>query len=161
MQVYLLRHGIAEDPKPGQPDRERALTAEGRRKLRSVLKAAKAGEVAPEIVVTSPYVRARQTADIARELLGGELVESAALAPHSRPEAAWDELRTYRGSTQVLLVGHEPLFSQLTAYLLGTPELIVDFKKGALARIDFEPELGLRPRGGLRWLITAKLTGAG
>ncbi len=163
MQVYLLRHGIAEIGRAGALDRDRALVPEGRKKLRAVLKAAKKAELGPELIVTSPYLRARQTAEIAREILGGELAESTALVPASRPEAVWDEIRVHEAvaPNQMLLVGHEPLFGQLLGYLLGVPELIVDFKKGALARVDFEGPIAAPrpPRGVLRWFATSKIVG--
>jgi phosphohistidine phosphatase len=55
-----------------------------------------------------------------------------------------------------MLVGHDPLFGQLAGYLLGTPELQIDFKKGAVLRIDFD-SFGPKPRGILRWFLTPKL----
>ncbi|MEZ5356623.1 MAG: histidine phosphatase family protein [Bryobacteraceae bacterium] len=158
MQIYLLRHGIAEAGRPGMADRDRALVSEGRKKLRSILAAASSAGVAPATILSSPYLRARQTAEIARDIVGGELLESPALVPSSRPEAVWDEIRVHKDAAQLLLVGHEPLFSQLMAFLLGVPELIVDFKKGALARVDFEGPITTRqPRCALRWFLTAKL----
>ena len=63
MQIYLLRHGIAEEGKPGGRDADRALTAEGGVKLKSVLKRARAINVEPTIILTSPFLRARQTAE--------------------------------------------------------------------------------------------------
>ena len=63
MQIYLLRHGIAEDASPGQADADRALTPEGIKRLREILKRARTASVAPTVIVTSPYVRARQTAE--------------------------------------------------------------------------------------------------
>ena len=62
MQIYLLRHGIAEDAKPGRPDSERALTDEGRAKLRRVLKRARTADVTPSLILSSPYRRAMETA---------------------------------------------------------------------------------------------------
>jgi phosphohistidine phosphatase len=73
-------------------------------------------------------------------------------------EEVWDEIRIHKDANSVMLMGHEPQFSQLAAYLLGTPELIVDFKKGALIAIDLE-QLGPRPRGVLRWMLVPKLAG--
>ena len=69
MQIYLLRHGIAED---GTPDSDRALTAEGREKLRRVLARARSADVAPTLILSSPYRRAVETADVAVDLLGYE-----------------------------------------------------------------------------------------
>ena len=53
-------------------------------------------------------------------------------------------------------MGHEPLFAHLAAYLLGAPDIRLDFKKGAILRVDFE-SIGLKPHGILRWFLTAKL----
>ena len=65
MKIYILRHGIAEEAQGNQPDSERALTAEGKKKLRSVLRTAAAADVAPSLILTSPLRRAVQTAQIA------------------------------------------------------------------------------------------------
>lgn len=158
MQIYLLRHGIAENAKHDQSDDDRALTAEGRKKLREVLKVAKAAEVQPTRILTSPYRRAVETADIAANVLGHkeELLRTKALVPGGDPTAVWEEVRVHKGEPGLLLVGHEPLFSKLTAYLLDSPALIVDFKKGALVRVDME-QFGPRPRGILRWLLPPKI----
>jgi phosphohistidine phosphatase len=158
MQVYLLRHGIAADGKPGVSDAQRALTAEGKRKLRQVLaKAADAG-VRPDLILTSPLKRAVQTAEIAREVLGlkQEILRTRALAPGSTPESIWDEVRVHRDVASIMLVGHNPLFLHLAAFLLGTPNVQIEFKKGAIMRIDFE-NLQAHPRGVLRWYLTARL----
>jgi phosphohistidine phosphatase len=159
MDIYLLRHGIAEDGRAGQPDSDRALTAEGKKKLRSVLRTASAGGVKPTLILTSPYKRALQTAEIAAEILEytGDLLRTRALEPSSRPEAAWEEIRIHKDQQQVLLAGHEPLFSSLTAYLLGTSDLRVDFKKGGLVCLEIDRLVGA-PRGVLKWYITPKLS---
>ena len=77
MQIYLLRHGIAENASPGQPDSERALTAEGREKLRRVLKRARSAEVNPGAILSSPYKRALETAEVAAEALDSRAKSSA------------------------------------------------------------------------------------
>jgi phosphohistidine phosphatase len=161
MDLYLLRHGIAENGRPGMPDAERELTSEGRKKLREVMRVARAAGVQPDYVLTSPYARALQTAEIAAQILeySGELLHTQALVPHSRPELVWDEVRIHRDAAQLLLVGHEPLFSNLASFLLDAPSLRVDFKKGALLRIEID-QLGPKPRGVLRWFISPKMAGA-
>ena len=62
MHVYILRHGIAEDERPGVGDAERALTVDGRRKLRYVLKSVAEAGSRPSLIMTSPLKRAVQTA---------------------------------------------------------------------------------------------------
>ena len=158
MQIYLLRHGIAEDARPGQADAERALTPEGAKRLRETLKRAKTAGVAPSVIVTSPYVRAWQTAEVAAERLGYEsaLAPCSKLTPMASPVDTWGEVRALRREPSILLVGHEPHMSSFMGFLLGTGELRVDFKKGAMARIELL-ELGAQPRGVLKWMMAPKL----
>jgi len=158
MEIYLLRHGVAEEPQTGQPDAERALTPDGRKKLRNVLRTAAAAGVAPSIILTSPFKRALQTAQMAQEILEykGELLRTKALEPMSAPKPVWDEIRVHKDEPRILLVGHEPLFGRLTAHLLASPNLQVDFKKGALVCIELE-RFGVEPHGVLRWMLTSKL----
>ena len=158
MQIHLLRHGIAEVGKIGMSDSERALVPEGKKKLRAVLRIAKAADVQPTLILTSPYRRAVETAEIAATELGysGEIVKSNALRPGCAPEEVWDEIRTYSSEERILLSGHEPLFGYLAGFLLSTPSMLIDVKKGSLIRIDMD-QIGLRPRGVLRWYLTPKL----
>ena len=158
MQIYLLRHGIAEDARPGQADAERALTPEGVKRLREILKRAKTAGVAPAMIVTSPYVRARQTAELAAEILGYEeaLAPSSKLTPMASPVETWGEVRALRREPSILLVGHEPHMSSFTGFLLGAPELRVDFNKGSMVRIELL-DTGVQPRGVLKWMMAPKL----
>lgn len=161
MELYLFRHGIAEEAQPGQSDAERALTTEGKRKLRTVVKTAMQAGLAPSLILTSPYKRAVQTAQIASDVLKyrGELLRTDALLPSAKPEGVWDEIRVHRQEAQLLLTGHDPLFTDLAGYLLGFPNLQIDFKKGALLRIHFE-KFAAEPHGTLKWLLAPKLGGA-
>ena len=152
MEIYLLRHGIAEDGRPGHPDSARALTDEGKDKLRRVLK--RAG-VKPKLILTSPYRRAVETAEIAAETLGydGELERAQALTPDGSPSGVWDDIRAHKDEDSILLASHEPLMSATAAFLLGVPALQVDMKKAALVRIDVD-RFGPRPIGVLKWMLT-------
>src|SRR5579863_289927 len=157
MQVYLLRHGVAEKDRPGLSDADRALTQDGRRKLRQVLKAAEEAQVQPSLILTSPLKRAVETAEIAREVLSykKEILRTKALQPGSTPEQVWEEIRVHHDEPALMLVGHNPLFAELSGYLLGSSQMQVDFKKGALLRVDFE-QFRAQPKGILRWYLTAK-----
>jgi phosphohistidine phosphatase len=159
MEIYILRHGIAEDQNAAG-DARRSLTDEGRRKLRRVLERAARANVSPSLVLSSPYVRARQTAELAAEVLGyrGKIVETAVLVPEGSPEALWEELRGRRGESAILIAGHQPMLSGVAAWLMGFPEAQIEMKKGALARIDVD-RFGPKPDGVLRWLLTARLSG--
>ncbi len=160
MQIYLLRHGIAEDPTPGQPDSARALVPEGRRKLKEVLRLARQADTAVSLILSSPYRRARESADMVSELLSNEaeLLESDTLTPDGRPDLVWQEIRAHRAVDSILLASHEPLISATAAYLLNAPNLRIDFKKGAIMRIDME-SFGPQPQGILKWMITARVAG--
>ena len=158
MRIYLLRHGIAEEATPRTPDSKRELTDEGRKKLAAVLRLAKRAAVQPELVMSSPLVRAAQTAGMAREILQVEaaVLETRALAPEANPREVWEELRGLRNLDGVLLASHEPLLSSLTAWLLGAPDLQVRMGKAAMVSIEMEQFRG-DPHGVLRWMVTPKL----
>lgn len=159
MEIYLLRHGIAEDARAGQKDADRALTEEGKRKLRVVARRARLAGLKPSLILTSPYRRAVETAEIAALELKykGQLLRTKALVPDSNPETVWEEIRAHKQELQVLLAGHEPLFSALAAYLLNAPSRVIDFKKGCLIRIDME-QMSSHPRGILKWMLASKIS---
>jgi len=158
VDIYLLRHGIAEEGPPAK-DSERALTGEGRRKLRAVLETAcNNAAVSPTLIVTSPYRRAVQTAELAAEVFEyqGDMLRTKALLPTASPQGVWEEIRLHKDIDSILLAGHDPLISSLTGYLLGCSALQVDFKKATLLRIYID-RFGPEPRGELKWMLTAKL----
>ena len=158
MELYLLRHGIAEDHAETGRDEDRRLTAEGRRKLESVLERAHAAGVAPSAIFSSPLRRALETAELATRGLGyeGRIVRTPALVPDSSPQEVWKFLRDHAEESSVLLVGHEPLFSASTAFFLGSTRSMVQFRKGALIRIDIDSGRSV-PEGVLQWMLTARL----
>jgi phosphohistidine phosphatase len=158
MQLYILRHGIAEDGKPGGNDADRALTTEGKKKLREILQVAKKAGVSPTLIISSPYRRAIESAQVAVEVLGykDKVLETNALIPTSDPKPVWEEIRVHKSESQLMLVGHEPLLSMLIGYLLAAPSLSIDLKKGALVRIDFD-SFGAQPHGVLKWMLVPKL----
>jgi phosphohistidine phosphatase len=158
MELYLLRHGIAEDRSPSGRDADRRLTDEGRQKLRRVLERASSAGVDPSLILSSPLKRALETAEIAARELGyqGRIVRADGLVPDSSPQKLWAEVRAHAGESSILLAGHEPLFSDAVAWMLGSTRAMVQFKKAALVRIDFE-SVGAEPRGVLQWMLTHKL----
>ncbi len=154
MELYLFRHGIAEDAPAGGSDSSRELTDEGREKSVAIAKMAKHAGVEPSLIASSPYIRAVQTAEAAAKEFGykRERIELKSLVPYGTPEGVWSDIRALRDEASILLTGHEPLMGKLVAYLLNAPELLVDMKKSALVRIDIEG-FGSVPRGILRWMI--------
>lgn len=123
----MLRHGDAEDG-AGKPDAERELTEKGRRQSRDAGLALKALGVELDACLSSPKVRARQTAELACEALGVDPEIEERLAGGDFDPY---ELAAARG--EVMLVGHEPDFSRATAMATGSR---VKFKKGGIAVFD-------------------------
>ncbi len=162
MELYILRHGIAQVRQPSLPDEERRLTEKGKLRLRVILKCARAAKVRPALILTSPFVRAVETTELAAGILGctNPVVHTEALLPGASPQAVWQEIRSHADATSILISGHEPLLSRTASYLLGASWTLVEVKKGALLCIDVDPS-EKQPRGTLRWLLTYKLAAAG
>lgn len=159
MHLYLLRHGIAEDKGSRQSDAERALTKKGKEELKRVMRVAAQAGVKPSVILTSPYVRARQTAEIAKDGLDVKepLLETRTLTPDGAPHLVWAELSDHRKEPSLMLVSHNPLVEQLVALLLGTPTLRFDFATGAIAAIEINNFRG-EPDGTLQWVLTPDLS---
>jgi len=122
MNIYLLRHGIALAPTNGSrsEDHERPLSEKGIKRMRKAAKGMQRLALPFDAVLTSPLLRARQTADIVTTTLGIEslLVETPELAPENTVEKLISGLTSYQDRQHVLLVGHEPLLSKVAAYWL-------------------------------------------
>jgi phosphohistidine phosphatase len=143
MRIVLLRHAIAEDSAPsGKADRLRELTDEGRRKMRKGAEAL--ARLVPDLalVVTSPYLRTRETAEIlakacARKPAVSELPELAP-AGSGNTAAIVKFLLSQKALSAVALVGHEPDLSLLAGYLLtGKASSFVEMRKGGACLLDF------------------------
>src|ERR1700741_3989638 len=97
MNIYLLRHGTAEDREIGKPDASRALTNKGRRELRAVLHQARMAGVRPGAILPSPLTRAVETARIAStELHCEKVLEIKELTPDTAPPQVWRAIRSHR-----------------------------------------------------------------
>ena len=155
MTLYVLRHAIAEDPRPGQSDATRQLTETGRKRCRRVLAHAKRVNVRPESMLTSPYDRATQTAEIARSELGfsPELIITNALVPFVGVQDLWNVIRDYAVGGDVMIVGHNPQLSTLIMWMLGARSDGLWLKKSGLAALDIG-NAGAQPRAELSWLLT-------
>jgi phosphohistidine phosphatase len=142
MDLYLLRHGIAEELSSSdrKPDSERVLTAEGARKMRRIAKGMKATGLSFDLILSSPLPRARQTAEIAAQAYGlrRSVEMTPNLAPQGDPRRLMDELNERRARCKtVLLVGHEPYLSRLISQLVaGDDSLSLELKKGGLGRLS-------------------------
>src|ERR1700688_5326090 len=113
MKLYLLRHATAEPRGPTTPEAARQLTPGGKNEVRAVAKQASEAGVSPELILTSPWTRALETARLAAKALGcGELVETKSLLPDVPPSHIWKEIREHRNAKELMLVGHEPHLSR-------------------------------------------------
>jgi len=157
-ELYLVRHGIAAERGDEWPDdSKRPLTPRGAARMREVAAGLRALESRLDLILTSPLVRARQTADLLQQGQGGSipLEETTVLAPGGRPADLVELLRSKKKVERVALVGHEPDLGQLAAFLIGARAPLV-FKKGGVARIDFE-KFPPVPPGRLVWFALPKM----
>jgi phosphohistidine phosphatase len=157
-ELYLVRHGLAEERGDAWPDdAKRPLTEEGMDRMRKAARGLARLGVTIDIVLTSPLVRARQTAEIvAAELDPRPSLSSVeSLSPAGSFSAVIADLEKHARKTRIALVGHEPGIGELAARLIGSRHAI-EFKKGAVCRIDVEALPPSGP-GDLRWLMTTKI----
>lgn len=158
LELYLIRHGLAAERGDDYPDdSKRPLTSEGIASLRKEAKALDALDIGFDHIITSPLVRARQTADVFAEHLKTKpgISNSDALTPAGSAASVIQEIVKHARKGRLALVGHEPNMGELAGRLLGARGAIA-FKKGAICRIDFDvlPPKGL---GELRWFVTPKM----
>lgn len=159
MMLYLMRHGLAVEPgTPGfKTDADRALTGKGRRQMRKIAGALAEMELEFDLILSSPFVRARQTAEIvaATLKLKKHLKFSNALAVGGEPAILLRQLERLKPLPEnLLLVGHEPGLSRLLSILLtGNTRLNVDFKKGGLCKLEINT-LRLGACATLDWMLT-------
>ena len=162
MNLYLMRHGIAvaaDDPGVTH-DSERALTGKGVKRMRRAARGLRLLKIPFDAILTSPVLRARQSADIVAAALGMEarLEEISGLAPESTVQHLLFGLTRYQDRKHLLLVGHEPLLSRTIASLLcGNAEkgIEIPVRKGSLCRIELDAVSPPGP-GILHWFLTPK-----
>jgi len=158
LELYLIRHGIAADRGSEYPDdSKRPLTSAGIARLRKEAKALVELGVDFDLIISSPLVRTKQTAEVFAQTMPSRpsVTLSDSLAPAGTPASVFQELAKHMRKARIALVGHEPNIGELAARLIGarTP---IEFKKGAICRIDFEvfPPKG---SGQLRWFVPPKM----
>ena len=161
MNLFLLRHGLAVEREEFHfaSDELRPLTPKGKRQLRKITAALRAMELRFDAILSSPLVRARQTAEIAAADL--RLKKRLSFADELKPGASAKRLiqkinRLKPAVKNLLLVGHEPDLSELISLLVtGGPGLQLDFKKGGLAKLEVG-KLRAGRCAALAWLVTPK-----
>ena len=160
MQLYIVRHGIAidrEDPKC-PPDPERFLTPEGVDKAKQVAKGIAEIGAVPDLMLSSPYFRAFQTAEIFANTLEyskNKIQKSELLLPGAEPLQLFRELSKDKDLSAVFLFGHAPHLDDLIATSLGSNHHITSLKKSGAALIELKRLVP--PSGELIWLATPKL----
>ena len=158
MEIYILRHGIAVDreARKYKDDSQRPLTKEGEEKTRQIAQAMLAMELQFDLILTSPFVRARQTAQIVAEELGEEITLTDFLTPGANALELIAEINDERPQ-RLLLVGHEPDLSRLVSVLItGGSDANIELKKGGLCKLSSD-KLTFGQCATLNWLMTPKL----
>ena len=160
MNLYILRHGIAvEHGAAGyKNDDERPLTGKGERKMWAIAEAIEAMELSFDSILSSPLVRARQTAEIVAESLKCKkrLELTDTLSPQQSGKPLIEYLQDQRAVDEILLVGHEPFLSQLISLLIsGDSQTSVLLKKGGFCKLSAD-HLKHGKCATLEWLLTPK-----
>lgn len=156
-ELYLIRHGVAEERGERWPDdSKRPLTADGMARMEKTARGLARLDIEFDVVLTSPLVRTRQTADILAAEIDAHppIVNVDALAPGGDYAAIIAVLEKHARRQRIALVGHEPGIGELAARLIGSRHPI-EFRKGAVARIDLD-EIPPNGPGDLRWLLPSK-----
>ncbi len=158
MEIFLLRHAIAEDVDPaGGSDAERPLSAKGIAKMKKAAKGMShlIGKV--DAIFTSPLKRAFETAMITARILNIEdrVLVLEALSPGVNPTALLEALRSHGKFSRIMLIGHNPSLSLFASTLLGIEKQVIDLSKSGLCLVDLD---SLRsPKGILSWVLTPEV----
>jgi len=157
-ELYFVRHGLAEERGDAWPDdTKRPLSDDGISRMRKAARGLERIGVSLDVVLTSPLVRTRQTAEIVAAALDPRpsIVNIDSLAPDGGYAGVIADLEKHARKSRIGLVGHEPMIGELAARLIGSRHPI-EFKKGAVCRIDVE-DLPPAGPGQLRWLMPPRI----
>lgn len=160
MEIIFFRHGPAgereEWAKTGNPDSERPLTADGRKRAREAAKGLALVVGSADLVATSPWTRAKETAAYAARSLGAPLVESNLLLPHRSPGSLCAWLSGLENG-RVVVVGHDPHLSKVASWLMtgSASKSLVILKKAQALMID--TPTAAAGSGKLAWSLTPRV----
>src|SRR5260370_39319157 len=160
MQIYIVRYGIAIDREERKcpADEERYLTEEGVEKTKQVAKGVAALGITGDLFLTSPYVRAAQTAEVfanALDYAKQKIRRTDLLLPGAEPSLLFRELARDKQVSSIFLFGHAPQLDDIIATALGSKRHITSLKKAGVALVELKrlsPPIGL-----LAWLATPKI----
>lgn len=166
IELILIRHSVAFEreefrKKTKLDDAFRPLTVKGRRRLEKMSRMMKKRWIKNlDLIITSPYTRARQSAQIISQVFDEQkVIECAELVPQSPPQAfvKWMKSQNFKGNT-FAIVGHEPNLSLLATYLLaGNEYAFLEFKKAGLMCLEVDMVKSLGPSSAqLQWFIAPK-----
>jgi phosphohistidine phosphatase len=161
MDLYLVRHAVAFDPDPAQwpDDSQRPLTPNGVKRFRQAASGLGALVSRVDVVLSSPWPRAWQTAELLAQQAGWpKPVACEALESGRAPAEVLQALQPHGGASSVALVGHEPSLSELASYLLtaDTGHVRIVMKKGGVARLEMVE--AIRPGAArLVWQLAPKV----
>jgi len=164
MIVYFVRHGLAEESGENgyneSNDYLRPLTDKGRKRTLQVAKKLHSFIISPHLVITSPYLRAHQTAEIISKEYDLTLEDIPELVPECSPVAFKKWLKSHALDNQnLIVVGHEPNLSQFISFLVsGKSESIIEVKKSSVIAVELPPikELGQKPAK-ILWALPYKI----
>ena len=157
MEIYILRHGIAvpRGSRGYKKDSDRPLTQEGEEKTRQIAKAMREMGLQFDLILSSPYIRAKDTAKIVAEELGQKVTLTESLVPAADVRELIAEINDEKPQ-RVLLVGHEPDLSSLISVLIsGSADALIELKKGGLCKLTSDKLTSTRCAI-LNWLLTPK-----
>ena len=162
MNLYLMRHAITAELEENTEDNQRPLTEKGRKKLGKIARNLEKLDLKFDVILTSPYLRACQTADVVADVLdikSKNVVETENLTPLGFAEKLVEEINAREPVENMLIVGHEPFLSQLIGTLVaGDVSLSIDMKKAGLCKLSIQ-QLTYGRCATLEWLLTpAQLT---
>ena len=158
MNLYIIRHAIAVDE--GTPeyedDSQRPLTDKGKKKMRQIAKGLRTLGVGFDLILSSPYVRAKETAEILADVfkIKSDIAFSDNLIPMGDPDLLIAEMNEKYGANSIALVGHEPHLSALIGLLVSeNAGLDMTLKKGGVCRLSVD-DLHHTRKATLEWLLT-------
>jgi len=161
MNLYIIRHAIAVDEgTPEYQDNERPLTDKGRKKMRQIAKGMRNLGVDLDLILSSPYVRAKETAEVLAEVfkIKSDIAFSDNLIPMGDPDVLIAEINEKHGtSNTIALVGHEPQLTALMSMLVADNAVIdMTLKKGGVCRLSAD-DLHHSRKATLEWLLTPSI----